>query len=134
MLSKFIADRKYKLSSIFDEEKAKNLEVIGKFVKMADRRQLVLKVQIKRRKIEEQEIEADRNLILDPYATETTRMIEYVPAQDYEEELVFDSGAVAKRYSYMVFPLQGPSLLDFLNKDITYRLLLSNGLKQYICS
>ena len=89
MLSRFIADRKYRLSSIFDEEKAKNLEVIGKFVKMADRRQLVLKVQIKRRKIEEQKIEADRNLILDPYATETTRMIEYVPAREYEEELVF---------------------------------------------
>ena len=100
---------------------------------MADRMQLVLKLQIKPRKIEEQEIEAERNLILDPYASETTRMIEYVPAREYEEEL-FKSRPETKRYSYMVFPLQGPSLLDFLNKVITYRLLLSDGLKHYICS
>ena len=54
--------------------------VIGKFIRVADGKEVVLKIMTRPDDIAELQIEAQMNGILDPEAPETTRMIEFVPA------------------------------------------------------
>lgn len=68
--------------------------VIGKFVRVADGKEVVLKIQTRSDAIAELEYEAGMNQSLDPTAPETTRMIDFVPAQPGMGDLVFKSGKV----------------------------------------